>query len=323
MKNKNNKRIIALLSIALLLFTGYRIYHKSNIINLNNSNDTSVSVDKVESDLKIKYLKTSTNSQGQEVISFNYEVLPVEANDKTVTISLLWSDTSITDDINEYLSYTHDETDFYVEISCLQKSNHQAKFTLVSNANNNATASVLIDFEQEFLGFSNNEINLSKTLALSSDEILYNEKDIKTKILSLSNGFLGTISINDKVISDFNMTLGNVAISLNNPLTEDYISNDTELNNIYIKARENSLSTDFINTISEDYIRNLSNSQKEAIRTSDTIELNATYNIAFNYYGESFEFTCNLVDTVSAEAFANSTYVNVDSITVEGNIIFK
>lgn len=323
MENKKNKRIISLLSVALLLFTGYRIYHKSNIMHLNNQKDTSISVEKVESNLKIKYLKTSTNSQGQEVISFNYEVLPAEANDKTVTTILSWSDTSIIDNINEYLSYTHNETDFYIEITCLQKSNYQAKFTLISNANNNATASVLIDFEQEFLGFSNNEINLSKTLALSSDEVLYNEEDIKTKILSLSNGFLGTVSINDKVISDFNMTLTNVAISLNNPLNEDYIKNDNELNNVYTNARENSSSTDFINTISENYIKNLSNLQKETIRLSETIELNATYTITFNYYGESFEFTCNLVDNVSTEAFANSTYVNVDSITVEGNIIFK
>ncbi len=315
-----NKKIIALLSIVLLLFTGYKIYYNANI---SNKKDSFISIDKEESNLKIKHLKTSTNQQGQEVISFNYEVLPIEANDKSVTTNLSWNDSSITDNIKDFLTYSHNEANFYIEITCVKKANHQAKFTLVSNANNNASANVLIDFEQEFLGFENNEINLSKVLTLSSEEKIYNEEDIKNEILSLSNGFLGTISVNDKVINNFNMTLNNVSISLNSPTNKDYINNDTKLNETYLNARKNSSSTTFVSKISEDYIKNLSNSQKETIRLSDTIELKAEYTITFNYYGESFEFKCNLVDTISTETLANSTYVNVDSIVVEGNIIFK
>ena len=153
MKNKNQKRISVLL-VAFLLFTGFRVFNKYSKSDDNkSSNDSSLTVDKVESNLRIKYLKTGTDEQGKEYVSFNYEVLPAEANDKTVSLNLSWSDNSVTDNVNSHLTYTHTQEEYFVKVTMLAKANHQAKMTLTSNANNNAKASILIDFEQEFLGF--------------------------------------------------------------------------------------------------------------------------------------------------------------------------
>jgi len=317
---KYNKKIISVLSLALLLFAGCQVYKPSSH---NLINDSSLEVNKKEAGIKIKNLATRSNSEGKEVISFNYEVLPEEANDKSVSTSLTWSDASVQDDINDFLSYTHDNENFKVEITCLQKSNNQAKFTLVSNANNEASASVLIDFEQEFLGFTNDEITLTKNLSLESSEKILSEQDIKEEILKLSKGFLGTISINDKEISNFVVELNNVSLSLKTPEVNDLLSNDQTLTNVYKEARSNELSNDFVNKIADDYIKTISNANKKTIRSSDTLVLEAVYEVTFTYYGNNFTFTCDLVDNIATSAFAEATYVNVESIETEGNIIFK
>ena len=65
MKNKNQKRISVLL-VAFLLFTGFRVFNKySKSYDNKSSNDSSLTVDKVESNLRIKYLKTVTDEQGK------------------------------------------------------------------------------------------------------------------------------------------------------------------------------------------------------------------------------------------------------------------
>ena len=315
-----SKKLIGVLSLSLLLFAGCRVYNpSSNKVN----NNSSIEVNKIEAGIKIKNLATKANSIGQEVISFNYEVLPEEANDKSVSTSLTWSDITLQDDINDFLSYTHDNTNFKVEITCLQKSNNQAKFTLVSNANNEASASVLIDFEQEFLGFSDDKITLTKELTLENNEELLDEQDVKEEILKLSKGFLGTISISEKEIFNFSMNLSNVSLSLKTPDVNNLLTDDQTLNNVYLEARSDELSIEFVNELAVNYVKKLSNANKKIIRSSEFLMLNATYEVSFTYYGSTFSFTCNLIDIIATTAFAEATYVNVESIVTEGNIVFK
>ena len=202
MKNKNQKRISALM-VAFLLFTGFRVFNKYNTKeNIKPSDESSITVNKTESNLKIKYLKTGTDDKGKEYVSFNYEVLPAEANDKTVSLNMAWSENGVSEDVNSHLTYEHKQDEYFVKVTMLAKANHQATLTLTSNANKNAKASITIDFEQEFLGFSQNSRTIAKDLKLTDGETLTSEDEIKNTIMSFSKGFLGTISVNEELLSN-------------------------------------------------------------------------------------------------------------------------
>ena len=334
-KGNTGKVVISLFSIAVLLFSGFNIY-KSFVSddpsfdgsglpgdNINPSTPGG-SIDKVESnDLKIRNMKTTTNDSGNQVISFNYQVLPEEATDKNVNISLSWSDSSVSDDINDYLSYTHNQSSYYIEVTLLQRSNNQGKLVLTSKTNSNATATVYIDYEQEFLGWNlAGDVVLEQTFSLTSSETINDLEDFKVKMMTYSKGFTGTVAAHSKEITNVQLTLNSVAVTLANPSVIPFINNNSEFNTIYENAREeNTSSINFINELGS-YIETLSNEEKITLRGSETATITAKYKVTFNFYGESYEYTLAYVDTVSTSAFASSTFIPVDSITTEGNIIF-
>ena len=334
-KGNTGKVVLSLFSIAVLLFSGFNIY-KSFVIdepsfdgsglpgdNINPSTPGGT-IDKVESnDLKIRNMKTTTNDSGNQVISFNYQVLPEEATDKSVTISLSWSDSSVSDDINDYLSYTHNQSSYYIEVTLLQRSNNQGKLVLTSKTNSNATATVYIDYEQEFLGWNlAGDVVLEQTFSLTSSETINDLEDFKAKMMTYSKGFTGTVAAHDKEITNIQLTLNSVAVTLANPSVIPFINNNSEFNTIYENAREeNTSSINFINELGS-YIETLSNEEKITLRGSETATITAKYKVTFDFYGESYEYTLAYVDTVSTSAFASSTFIPVDSITTEGNIIF-
>lgn len=334
-KGNTGKVVLSLFSIAVLLFSGFNIY-KSFVIdepsfdgsglpgdNINPSTPGGT-IDKVESnDLKIRNMKTTTNDSGNQVISFNYQVLPEEATDKSVNISLSWSDSSVSDDINDYLSYTHNQSSYYIEVTLLQRSNNQGKLVLTSKTNSNATATVYIDYEQEFLGWNlAGDVVLEQTFSLTSSETINDLEDFKLKMMTYSKGFTGTVAAHSKEITNIQLTLNSVAVTLANPSVIPFINNNSEFNTIYETARENNTSSiNFINELGS-YIETLSNEEKITLRGSETATITAKYKVTFDFYGESYEYTLAYVDTVSTSAFASSTFIPVESITTEGNIIF-
>ena len=334
-KGNTGKVVLSLFSIAVLLFSGFNIY-KSFVLdepsfdgsglpgdNINPSTPGGT-IDKVESnDLKIRNMKTTTNDSGNQVISFNYQVLPEEATDKSVTLSLSWSDSSVSDDINDYLSYTHNQSSYYIEVTLLQRSNNQGKLVLTSKTNSNATATVFIDYEQEFLGWNlAGDVVLEQTFSLTSSETINDLEDFKAKMMTYSKGFTGTVAAHSKEITNIQLTLNSVAVTLANPSVIPFINNNSEFNTIYENAREeNTSSINFINELGS-YIETLSNEEKITLRGSETATITAKYKVTFDFYGESYEYTLAYVDTVSTSAFASSTFIPVDSITTEGNIIF-
>lgn len=338
MKNKKGntgKVVLSLFSITVLLFSGFNIYKSfvsdepsfdGNGLPGDNINPSTPggSIDKVESnDLKIRNMKTTTNDSGNQVISFNYQVLPEEATDKSVNISLSWSDSSVSDDINDYLSYTHNQSSYYIEVTLLQRSNNQGKLVLTSKTNSNATATVYIDYEQEFLGWNlAGDVVLEQTFSLTSSETINDLEDFKAKMMTYSKGFTGTVAAHSKEITNVQLTLNSVAVTLANPSVIPFINNNSEFNTIYENAREeNTSSINFINELGS-YIETLSNEEKITLRGSETATITAKYNVTFDFYGESYEYTLAYVDTVSTSAFDSSTFIPVDSITTEGNIIF-
>ena len=334
-KGNTGKVVLSLFSITVLLFSGFNIY-KSFVSsapsfdgsglpgdNINPSTPGGT-IDKVESnDLKIRNMKTTTNDSGNQVISFNYQVLPSEATDKSVNISLSWSDSSVSDDINDYLSYTHNQSSYYIEVTLLQRSNNQGKLVLTSKTNSNATATVYIDYEQEFLGWNlAGDVVLEQTFSLTSSETINDLEDFKAKMMTYSKGFTGTVAAHSKEITNIQLTLNSVAVTLANPSVIPFINNNSEFNTIYEKARnENTSSINFINELGS-YIETLSNEEKITLRGSETATITAKYKVTFDFYGESYEYTLAYVDTVSTSAFASSTFIPVDSITTEGNIVF-
>lgn len=325
MKNKNKKTIVAL-TLAFLLFAGYKALNKTTNNNTDlPSNDSSLSVDKIESNLRIKYLQTGTDNEGKEYVSFNYEVLPAEANDKTVTLDLSWSDTGISENVNSHLTYTHTQEEYYVKVTMLAKANYQAKLKLTSNANPNASASILIDFEQEFLGFDQRGFGmLIKTLTGAAGESFISEQEIKNSILSGSLGFLGTISVKDKEISNFSKSLNKVAANTNWPFKMIYDGTNEEFNDAYEEIRSSSNTTsEFIAKLSNYFKDNLTDTQKEQLRNGDKLVISATYDVTFDYYGETYTFSRTEKYEIAVTVFEDATYVDVSAIITEGNIVFK
>ena len=102
----------------------------------------------IKNELKVKR-KQVVNDDGSITITITYQVLPEEANDKSVTLSLSWSDSSVNDDVNDYLLLEHDASNFEVAITMLKRATTQAKLTITSNSNPGVSAVILIDFEQE------------------------------------------------------------------------------------------------------------------------------------------------------------------------------
>lgn len=324
MKNKNQKRIIAL-TIAFLLFSGYRIINKSQDDNIRfPDSDTSLSVDKIESNLKIKYLQTGTDNEGKEYVSFNYEVLPAEANDKTVTLNLTWSNTEVLESVNSYLTYEHNQDNYFVKVTMLTKANNQAKLTLTSNANPNANASILIDFEQEFLGFEPRSFSIQrKTLTGTSGEKFISDEELQNGIMQGSKGFLGTVSIAEKEISNYSKTFKSVSAYTNWPF-KVYLDGNADFNTAYNEIRSTSTTTaEYIAKLSNYFKDNLSDEDKAKIRGADVMILDATYEVTFDYYGASYTFDRTEKYEIAVSIFEDATYVDVSSITTEGNIIFK
>lgn len=255
--------------------------------------------------------------------TFSYKVLPEEANNKDVTINLSWSDNSIEDNIDNYLSYEHDNINYKITITCFKKANYQGELTITSVDNPSISSSVTIDFEQEFLGFKKNVYLLYSTLSLENNEKIINEEEVKQEILNNSQGFLGTIAIESKEITNFTMTFSSAKITLANPDNSSFVQNNTTYNDVYKNARSKESSKDFISEIGTKYITLLSDSLKQKIKDCETVTFQGNYNVTFDYYGSSYEVTAVFYDTISSTLLSDYTYIEVSSIETENNITFQ
>ena len=138
----------------------------------------------IKNELKLKKSQVK-NADGSITITITYQVLPEEATDKSVTLSLSWSDSSVNDDVNDYLLLEHDASNFEVAITMIQRATNQAKLTITSNSNPGVSAVVLIDFEQdssELTDLTNTTWQFNDTLNLT-EEFYYHNLNIQ------SNGF--------------------------------------------------------------------------------------------------------------------------------------
>lgn len=102
----------------------------------------------IKNELKLKKSQVK-NADGSITITITYQVLPEEATDKSVALSLSWSDSSVNDDLNDYLLIEHDASNFEIAITMLKRASNQAKLTITSNSNPGVSSVILIDFEQE------------------------------------------------------------------------------------------------------------------------------------------------------------------------------
>ncbi len=255
-------------------------------------------------------------------VTFSYKVLPEEANNKKVLISLSWSDNTIKDDINEFISYIHDNINYKITVNCLKKANHQGKLTITSIDNNSISNYVTIDFEQEFLGFEKDVHYLYNTLYLKDNEKIFNEEDIKKEIINNSQGFIGNIATKSKEITNFTMKLNSAKIILQNSNSSSTSYTNSLDNEVYINARNNELSTDFINEIGIKYISLATNSLKQKIKDCETVTFQGSYEIRFDYYGSSYVMIAVFYDSIPSALLADYTYVSVSSIEVSNNITF-
>lgn len=142
----------------------------------------------IKNELKVKR-KQVVNDDGSITITITYQVLPEEATDKSVTLSLSWSDSSVNDDVNDYLLLEHDASNFEVAITMIKRASNQAMLTITSNSNPEVTSVVLIDFEQEeqdpseLTDLTNTTWLLNKTLDFSG----FNNNTMKFHVNFTSN----------------------------------------------------------------------------------------------------------------------------------------
>lgn len=305
------------------LYTGYVEYlFPEDITYISHYEFTKTSMGEgLSDDEVIDNLVTFVEPYVIPTIEITYEVLPKEANNKSVELDLRWNSSEVNDDISNYLAISHNETTCTILITNHQKANNQVILRITSIDNKEVYKDVTIDFEQEFLGFSSTKVSLSKDLLLEENEAIISEEEIKNAILEKSNGFLGTIPIESKEISNFNLSVTSTFIYLDGS-SSAYIKNNTTYKNAYAGARtNNNYSIGFVDDIVENYFPKLSTFQAKRIKDSTSLAFSSICTANFIYYGQEFSFTVNLKETIKSSYLIDSLSLDVENISSNKNSI--
>lgn len=97
------------------------------------------------SGLAIRQLSNGTDASGHETRTFGYTIEPSNASVKSVTLSLAWTDATVTDAASDYFAVASDAAAQTITVVMLQRFSHQATLTVASESNASLTGKVTLD----------------------------------------------------------------------------------------------------------------------------------------------------------------------------------
>lgn len=325
---KSNKKVgkmkyFILGTLSLFLVGGFlTFYYKTKMETFQNEN-VMVSHTK---NLLIQNIRREQNSENQEVLSFTYKILPEEANNQTIQEQLSWSDETVEEKIEDYLSYKNESSIKTITITCLQKADYQAKLSLISKDNPNAKAVVRIDFNKDFLGYTKDSYPITHRMN-SFDDLTISKKQVLEKVKSMSKGFGKGSRYKD------NQTITNFIIEPDRKNAHSYLTNyydendDTQL--MYKDAIlgpdfisslgsgiSKKLSEYFIDSDAESDLKNADVRDRDLIADFTDVVFLVPLKVTFNFYGEAYQHTVMLRNQVSTEIFEDYTIIGVSGIEV-------
>lgn len=334
MKRNKKMQIVLWSSIALMIscvgikisttdhFGDSRVYQGEQ---LNLSIDTTKK-------LSIKQLNQTTNDLGQEVITFNYTVLPEQANNQLIDVTLEWVSSDVEESISDYLKYEVTLVNS-IKLTCLKKANNQAKLTITSRSNTSVKASLLIDFNKDFLGFNKSEYTIVNVINDETDYVI-SVDDIQTAIANENKGFgAGTRYKHSQDMQNF--------IIQSNEENESYLNENTNIeeNMDYLMfkgavntpqfmeklatAPNSTFQQVFKNSEFENHLVTTTIQDRDFINDFTYLTFKSVIKVNFDYYGENYTYTFNLYNMLATAVINDYLVIPVSSITVEiPNIVF-
>lgn len=152
------KKQIAVLSLscALLLGAGaLATYAFSRNAPLSNDNGQTSDVSIDNKGIDVKFLSTTTNSEGQQVTGFSYQINPSDAP-QTVNCTLVWSQSGVQGNPEDYIGVTADSEAKLISVTCKKAFSNVINLKIVSTFNTQCTSTVTLNYVQKFLGWKDN-----------------------------------------------------------------------------------------------------------------------------------------------------------------------
>ena len=253
MKVKTQKIIkrvsICLLSLSCLVAVGVATNRSFNWVSkvqgfftkddVNIDDDSSLDVNGIEikeNGIKIKYVSSYKNSEGNDVKTFTYTINPDNATFKEVGISLSYSDGTACSDVMEA---SIDQQTKTITLTCLQAFDKQIILKVYSTKWTDVYSTLIIDYEEKVSSISPN----STTIEYDGD---YNYVADKTNSSSgIKNIFSWTGSKHtiEKTDQTWSLSGGDITIT-NDDLYYDIAglgSEGTEFINKYVNLVKNAL----------------------------------------------------------------------------------
>ena len=109
--------------------------------------------------IEARMLSSTTNSYGEKDQVFTYSLTPSNASNQEIEISMAYSDDS---DCSEVMEYSLDATNKQITLSCKAPFSKQINVVLKSKANENATATIVLDYVKKL-----------KKVTFKTDDFIY------------------------------------------------------------------------------------------------------------------------------------------------------
>lgn len=330
MKKNKKMQIVLWSSIALMIScVGIKISTTDHFGDSKTfqGEQLNLSIDTTKK-LAIKQLSQTTNDFGQEVITFNYTVLPEQANNQLIDVTLEWVNNDVDDVISDYLKYEVTLVNS-IKLTCIKKSNNQAKLIITSRSNTSVKASLLIDFNKDFLGFNKSEYTIINVIDSMTDYVISID-DIQTAIEDESKGYgNGTRYKHAQGMQNFSIQSNDENKSYLNEVedTEHFMFenavNTPQFMEKLATAPNSTFQQLFSNSQFENYLITTSIQDRDFIADFNYVTFKSAIKVSFDYYGETYTHTFNLYNMIATSILNDYLIIPVSSIIVEiPNIVF-
>lgn len=299
---------------------------------------TNIVSESIIEQIPIKLVDSGVNEEGKQYQSFSYEVLPADTTNKEVTVAIYWAENGASEDVSNFLDFTHDEVNRIVTVILLKKANYQAVVE-IENQSTGLVGSVYIDFYRDHLGWKNDNYQIAKVLDIENNEATLNFEAISQYVVEQSLG------LGDGTVNKGELTVNIKSITKNDP--DDYFDFYDFVDGEYVLRQEQYWCIDFYddivnlgkvfsafdgtgvrdayedNNIFHDFLHS-NNDLKRIISSYTYLSHNGSYDITFDYYDQvDVVHTVEILQLVPISSFEPYLEIFADEIHTEvGNIIF-